>query len=154
MPNLLSRLHKDGLRSFKQFTIKFCLCNGNQLLKLKRILLFQENCNCLESLESVTNRVESLMHKNNALMSPNLVDEPKLNCGKKKSRKWCCQHATLQEQKSSLKFIILTVITNFKWYQLKNSSLWITVKFGMMMSCTCQSINRWFNLAESALDKN
>lgn len=148
MPNLLSRLHKDGLISFKPFTIKFCLCNGNQLLKLKRILLFQENCNCLESLESVTNRVESLMHKNNALMSPNSIVE------KKKSRKWCCQHATLQEQKSSLKFIILNLITNFKWYQLKNSYLRITVKFGMMMSCTCQSINRWFNLAESALDKN
>ena len=27
------------------------------------------------------------MHKNNALMSPNLVDEPKLNCGKKKITK-------------------------------------------------------------------
>ena len=90
------------------------------------------------------------MYKNNVLMSPNLADEPKLNCDKKNQES---DAASTQIYKNSVKFIILN-LTNFIWYQLKNSSLWIIVKFGMMMPCTCQGINRDFNLAESTLDQN
>lgn len=42
------------------------------------------------------------MHKNNALMSPNLVDEPKLNCEKKKNHESDVASIQLYKNKKAL----------------------------------------------------